>query len=430
METKSLCLVTVLAITATWISLTAGQQLVEYEEHDVFGIISSPDFPSPYANNLNLTWRIKTSPGYVIRLEFIDFHLESSYDDVAGRCVYDYVKIIDVKDVADDEEEGDETGDDETAEGGDHGVSEEARSRFCGSRSDGFGFAPSYTPYISDTNVIEIQFVTDYSNDDEGLFGFLMTYYKHDANECELIKEELSAYGEDWDQILYCNQHCINTPGSYECRCRPGYQLHADNHTCKLECGSPTYLADVSGTVSSNDYPFRYTKYADCTWIIQAPENETVTLQFSEQFDIEEHDLEHDCPYDRLTVSYDGDEQVYCGVGAPFNGSVFDTGATEVTINFKTDRTVEGKGFQLAYTTKKYFCDNTQIIVPENGSVSGTSLNGQYTSETNVVTYLCNPGYKVAGSASTTTCQMNNTWSNAVTPSCESDADVNLVKTV
>ena len=78
----------------------------------------------------------------------------------------------------------------------------------------------------------------------------------------------------------------------------------------------------------------------------------------------------------------------------------------------------------------EYFCDNTQIIVPENGSVSGTSLNGQYTSETNVVTYLCNPGYKVAGSASTTTCQMNNTWSNAVTPSCESDADVNLVKTV
>ena len=92
-STGSLCLVTVLAITATWISLTAGQQLVEYEEHDVFGIISSPDFPSPYANNLNLTWRIKTSPGYVITLRFIDFYLEESYDMDAGWCVYDYVEV-------------------------------------------------------------------------------------------------------------------------------------------------------------------------------------------------------------------------------------------------------------------------------------------------------------------------------------------------
>ena len=37
--------------------------------------------------------------------------------------------------------------------------------------------------------------------------------------------------------------------------------------------------------------------------MLQAPENETVTLQFNELFDIEKHDLEHDCPYDNLTVS-------------------------------------------------------------------------------------------------------------------------------
>ena len=41
--------------------------------------------------------------------------------------------------------------------------------------------------------------------------------------------------GLNWDERLTCNHHCVNTPGSYFCLCRPGYTLDADGHTCKGE---------------------------------------------------------------------------------------------------------------------------------------------------------------------------------------------------
>ena len=29
-----------------------------------------------------------------------------------------------------------------------------------------------------------------------------------------------------------CNQTCVNTDGSYYCKCETGYYLSKDNHTC------------------------------------------------------------------------------------------------------------------------------------------------------------------------------------------------------
>lgn len=29
-----------------------------------------------------------------------------------------------------------------------------------------------------------------------------------------------------------CSQHCLNTFGSFRCRCRPGFALGADGHEC------------------------------------------------------------------------------------------------------------------------------------------------------------------------------------------------------
>lgn len=29
-----------------------------------------------------------------------------------------------------------------------------------------------------------------------------------------------------------CSQECANIYGSYQCYCRPGYQLRQDGHTC------------------------------------------------------------------------------------------------------------------------------------------------------------------------------------------------------
>jgi len=291
-----------------------------------FGFIESPGFPNGYDSELNMTWVIETQPGFVVEIDFTDFYLEASYDeDLGGKCVYDYVTISD----------GDET------------------ERLCGVKGVHSFLAPSNKPYISDTNRVVINFVSDYSNDDPKLFGFRLYYSKVDANECNLMKEGELFPDLNWDEALYCNQHCVNFPGSYQCACKPGFELDEDKHTCKVMCEDEV-LTGRNGTITSNGYPSKYSKYANCKWTIEAMDGHSIVLQFNEEFWMEEHDEEDDCPYDRLTIEYvniDGIDvkDYYCGDEAPLLGDSMRTRAKKVNIVFTSDRTLEGKGFSVTY---------------------------------------------------------------------------------
>lgn len=48
----------------------------------------------------------------------------------------------------------------------------------------------------------------------------LMTAYTLDINECDV-------------QYGICDQHCINTPGSYACTCAEGYVESNEHNRCK-----------------------------------------------------------------------------------------------------------------------------------------------------------------------------------------------------
>ena len=61
----------------------------------------------------------------------------------------------------------------------------------------------------------------------------MLSFFFIDANECNLMKEGELFPDLNWDEALYCNQHCVNFPGSYQCACKPGFELHEDKHTCK-----------------------------------------------------------------------------------------------------------------------------------------------------------------------------------------------------
>ncbi|KAJ8339188.1 hypothetical protein SKAU_G00359740 [Synaphobranchus kaupii] len=45
-----------------------------------------------------------------------------------------------------------------------------------------------------------------------------------------------------------CSQHCINTAGSYRCRCRDGYRLAGDGHSCESLPPPPTLPAQSRPT--------------------------------------------------------------------------------------------------------------------------------------------------------------------------------------
>jgi len=83
-------------------------------------------------------------------------------------------------------------------------------------------------------------------------------------------------------------------------------------------------------------------------------EGHSIVLQFNEEFWMEEHDEEDDCPYDRLSIEYvniDGIDVMdyYCGDEAPLLGDSMRTRAKKVDIVFTSDRTLEGKGFSVTY---------------------------------------------------------------------------------
>jgi len=72
--------------------LVKATSLIELSEPH--GTFQSPRFPSPYQNDLDITWEISAPEGYQIVVYFTTFDLEDSYDeDYGGVCAYDYVQV-------------------------------------------------------------------------------------------------------------------------------------------------------------------------------------------------------------------------------------------------------------------------------------------------------------------------------------------------
>lgn len=67
-----------------------------------------------------------------------------------------------------------------------------------------------------------------------------------------------------------CDHVCTDTHDSFNCSCRPGYALAADNHTCSIDCGGR--LTAVSGSFHTPGWPNSYPyKRFRCEWIIDVP---------------------------------------------------------------------------------------------------------------------------------------------------------------
>lgn len=354
------------------------------------GEITSPNFPAGYGNELELSWRITVEEGYQIQYFFTEFQLEDSYDeDQGGACAYDYVQL---------------------SANGD-------AKKYCGVAGCGNGYCGS-TPrvgrnYLSGSNVIDITFRSDFSNeDDKGLplqlAGFRMYWVKVDIDECAEMARKRRTQFEDWDELIDCNHFCINTPGSYQCSCRPGFHLHENGHTCTETCQG-VVLTEDAGEIHNLEYPRSYSKLALCDWNIKVRDGLSVNLYFDTDFEVEEHPDYDDCPFDKLKLSYAGqDDQVFCGSTTPNSGDVIATNARDVSLQFISDLVVEGKGFRVTYNTTRVRCLSNPSE-PANGRLETDVRRGYYEFE-DTVHFNCIPGYDLVG-PDTITCQSDGTWS-------------------
>ncbi|XP_078245845.1 mannan-binding lectin serine protease 1 isoform X3 [Pogona vitticeps] len=336
---------------------------------DMFGEIQSPNFPDSYPSDSEVTWNISVPDGFRIKLYFMHFDLESSY-----LCEYDYVKV---------ESE------------------DQVLASFCGRETTDTEQTPGQQPIVSPGSTMSVTFRSDFSNE-ERFTGFDAHYAAVDIDECL----------EKSDEELACDHHCHNYIGGYYCSCRFGYLLHTDNRTCKVEC-SDNLFTQRNGVISSPDFPGSYPKSSDCLYRIELEEGFFISLQFEQNFDVEDHP-EVTCPYDYVKIKAGVKEfGPFCGERSP--GRI-ETRSNSVQILFHSDNSGENGGWKLIYTAIGDPCP--PVEPPINGRAEPSQAT--YTFKDQVV-ISCNPGFNIVkdGVESETfqiECMKDGRWSNEVPP--------------
>lgn len=147
-----------------------------------------------------------------------------------------------------------------------------------------------------------------------------------------------------------CQHICTNTIGSYKCSCHNGFVLHDNRHDCKE--GSCTHsIVSPFGLISSPNYPELYPNRKDCAWLFTTTPGHRIKLVF-EDFELETHP---ECAYDHLTA-YDGSTLENTTLGK-FCGSKLPhpllASSNKLYMIFKSDPSVQRKGFKATHTTGK-----------------------------------------------------------------------------
>uniref|UniRef100_A0ACB8F9Z5 Uncharacterized protein n=1 Tax=Sphaerodactylus townsendi TaxID=933632 RepID=A0ACB8F9Z5_9SAUR len=106
-------------------------------------------------------------------------------------------------------------------------------------------------------------------------------------------------------------------------------------------CGG--LLTYSRGSFHSPNYPGNYHNNEHCVWNIRTPSRSRINLTFT--------DIQTECYYDEVEI-YDGDQNSrslgrYCN-GAPLT---FVSSSNALTVNFSSDASVIGKGFNADYST-------------------------------------------------------------------------------
>nr|XP_044991063.1 cubilin [Jaculus jaculus] len=361
-------------------------------EHGCGGQLRDPNnsFVSPdsdsngrYDKGLNCIWYIIAPVNKLIKLTFSKFVLESSV--IEGRCNYDYVKIYD-------------------------GRSEHANlgGRFCGST------VPA--PFISSGNSLTVQFVSDLTFERD---GFNATYTFVDMpcggtynatwspqnisspdlsntrlpfstctwvfeapphQQVKITVQELTLHSQD------CFRNYVELQDSPESDRNTRIQLCDTNLTAVQAFYSSTSTAIVVfqfeilntnsrvsftyqlagcnreynqafGNLKSPGWPDSYDDNLDCTTVLKAPLNHTISL-FFHSFGIEHS---RDCENDFLEVRNGHDSSApligkYCGSLVP--SPVFSQN-NELYLRFKSNGALSRHGYKIVWTSSASGCGGT-----------------------------------------------------------------------
>uniref|UniRef100_A0A8C2TAC3 Adhesion G-protein coupled receptor G6 n=1 Tax=Coturnix japonica TaxID=93934 RepID=A0A8C2TAC3_COTJA len=129
-----------------------------------------------------------------------------------------------------------------------------------------------------------------------------------------------------------------------------------------------TVLTDPSGVFTSPCYPSDYPNSQSCKWVIRAPHGFIIQLTFSD-FDIEEAP---GCIYDSLTLDNGESPMNLCGITA--KGLSYNSTGNEMIVSFKSDFSIQKKGFNASYMRIAVSLRNQKVIIPQDPDADVVSV--------------------------------------------------------
>ncbi|XP_034025114.1 cubilin [Thalassophryne amazonica] len=339
------------------------------------GAFSSPNFPLLYHPNAECYWTIRTNQGSQLILSFSEFHLESS-----SGCSYDYLAVYD--------------GDSSTAA---------QLARLCGSdlpspvnssgselyvklRTDSSinagGFLASYTTECNDVLISgqyrgmleSLNFPNNYPFNSlcswtiqatsGNTINYTFTAFQLERSSSNCNYDYVKLYNGPNEQAPLIGKFCGYTPPPPNSTTgstltvvfrsdlsisMSGFQMMWHQNGCGGELSGPI------GSFSSPGYPSAYPANRECLWYLTTSAGSSITLTIVD-FDVEFHQT---CNYDVLEV-YGGPD-----VNAPRLAQLCQTSTSPLhvsstgntmTIRFKTDVYISGRGFNATWTEAQGGC--------------------------------------------------------------------------
>uniref|UniRef100_A0A8C3TYW6 Metalloendopeptidase n=1 Tax=Catharus ustulatus TaxID=91951 RepID=A0A8C3TYW6_CATUS len=293
------------------------------EIHKNEGQIQSPNYPDDYRPMKECVWKITVSENYNVGLTFQAFEVNNFENCVLqierhDSCAYDYLEIRD-------------------------GTNENSPliGHFCGYDKP--------EDIRSTSNTLWMKFVSDGTVNKA---GFAANFFKE---EDECAKPDNGG----------CEQRCVNTLGSYQCACDPGYELSPDKKSCEAACGG--LLTKLNGTITTPGWPKEYPPNKNCVWQVVAPTQYRISMKF-EFFELEGNEV---CKYDYVEIrsGLSSDSKLhgkFCGTEVP---EVITSQYNNMRIEFRSDNTVSKKGFKAHFFSDKDECSK------DNGGCQHECIN-------------------------------------------------------
>ncbi|XP_066539114.1 cubilin [Hoplias malabaricus] len=334
------------------------------------GSFTSPSYPLPYHPNAECYWHIKVNAGSNIELRFEDFHLEASSD-----CYFDYLAVYD----------GNSTNARELAKLCGNQIPSPITSSkehlYVKLRTDSVinagGFVASYISSCQGvvianqtSGVIESQnFPNNYPHDSRctwtiqstmgNTINYTFTAFDLETTSASCFYDYLELYDGPNTQAPLIGRFCGSVPPPANTTTSRNLHVvfHSDlsvTHTgfrmlwYQNGCGGD--LSGPSGSFNSPGYPQKYPDNRECVWYIQTSPGSSITIIIHE-FDIEYHP---NCDFDMLEV-YGGPDlssprlAQLCTTRPPSNPLQVSSTGNAVTVRFKSDEYVSGRGFNASW---------------------------------------------------------------------------------